>query len=123
MHGGRGRRAFTLRQRVKTWLKAEKWFYARFLVTWPLCATQVVDYLEDRALEVGCGRTTFRSFLGALAFIEAAGCVPEEARLSRSPIIENTVADLEVEVASGQVRERRVAHRYIAIVIVALEFQ
>jgi hypothetical protein len=29
-HGGRGRRASTLRQRVKTWLRAERWFFARY---------------------------------------------------------------------------------------------
>eukprot|EP00972_Heterocapsa_arctica_P051477 7571926-Heterocapsa_arctica.AAC.1 len=61
MHKGKGRRASTLRQRLKVWLRAERWLYACFQVGWPVRATQVVDYLETRALEEGCGRTTFRS--------------------------------------------------------------
>eukprot|EP00972_Heterocapsa_arctica_P047259 6972549-Heterocapsa_arctica.AAC.1 len=111
MHDGKGRRSSTPRQQLKVWLRAVFWLCSCYRVGWPGRATQVIDYHESRALEEGCGHTTFRSVLGAWSFIETAGGIAPELRLTSSPLIHYTIKDLEVELASGKVRGRRQAHR------------
>ena len=48
-----------------------------------------------------CGRTVPRSVLQALAFVEDKGGVPVGERISEDRVLQNHVADLEVELATG----------------------
>ena len=70
-----GRRARTLRQRVRDWKRARAWLDATGFTGFPSGRDGVgafLDYLEDRASEP-CARTVPGSAFLALSFFEKAG--------------------------------------------------
>ena len=72
-----GRRARTLRKRVRDWRKLCAWLSSAGLGFFPQGlggALNVLGYLEERALEP-CARTVPASILGALRFFEHCGGV------------------------------------------------
>ena len=93
-------RARTIRKRVREWTKAEAWFLRVLGTCWPTSASEVVDYLHDRA-EEPCARTVPASVLGALSFVEKAGGVPLEVRLSGDSLVVSTVESLTVSLSKG----------------------
>ena len=117
---GRGRRASTLRTRIREWRRLRDWMQKVHKRPWPTSAEQVVDLLEERALEP-CGRTCFTSCLTAVIFAEAAGEVPLNLRLSADPVLLNAVEDLELEAASLANTSRRQAPPTLPIIVLALE--
>ena len=109
-------RARTIRKRIREWVKAEAWFLRVVGAGWPSTAGDVVDYLHDRAGEP-CARTVPSSIVGALSFIEKAGCVPMEVRLSSDGLVISTMEYLTVALSRGTAPTKKSAMVLLGIVM------
>ncbi len=67
-----GRRASTLRARLREWRKYRTWLRALKQVDYPTKVTDLVDYLVDRA-EEPCTKSTLMAFRASLRFMENIG--------------------------------------------------
>ena len=95
-----GRRARTLRTRVRSWLQYSRWAAAGGIVVFPAGddgIVAVIAYLEERAGEP-CATTVPQEFLYALGFFEESGGVPEATRVSKSPVVARAVQDIGVSI-------------------------
>ena len=115
-----GRRHRTLRQRVRTFLKASDWFFAVFGLRFPATEAQVIDYMRDRADEP-CGKTCLRSFVSALAFIEKGGAVAPSDRLSARAAVQEALGEWTLEVVGSKGTTRRKANPLFVAMMVSLE--
>ena len=115
-----GRRLRTLRQRVRTFLKASTWFSILSAVKFPLSEAQVLDYMRDRADEP-CGRTCLRSFISSLAFIERGGAVPPQDRLSSRASVLEAMEEWTLEVSGPGGSARKKANPFFILIIISLE--
>ena len=97
---GRGRRATTLRKRVRDWRRMSRWLEGARGRGWPAIADDVLCYLEMRAAEP-CGRTCYTAALQALAFMEESGGMPVERRLSQNPLVRGAVDEMVLECAAA----------------------
>ena len=109
-------RARTIRKRIREWIKAEAWFLRVIGTCWPGSAGDVVDYLHDRAGEP-CARTVPSSILGALSFVEKAGGVPAEDRLSADYLVTSTMESLTVSLSRGAAPTKKSAMVLLGIVL------
>ena len=109
-------RARTIRKRLREWVKAEAWFLRVVGTCWPRSASDVVDYLHDRAGEP-CARTVPSSILGALSFIEKAGGVSFEDRLSADHLVASTMESLTVSLSKGTAPTKKSAMVLLGIVL------
>ncbi|CAE8658280.1 unnamed protein product, partial [Polarella glacialis] len=91
-------RSKTLRKKVRTWLVIENWLKATFGLERPTLASQMVDYIEDRATEP-CGRTAPATAIPALRYFEKVGEV--ECPMADSALLLSTVSRLEVQLATN----------------------
>ncbi len=66
-----GRRARTLRTRLRAWKAFSVWLGAAHNESWPSTWARLLDYAQVRADEP-CGRQTLLGFFGAVKFIEVA---------------------------------------------------
>ena len=94
----KGRRAFTLEGHVRTWRRVADWVQTVFGCRWP-SSDQFVAYLVARAAEP-CGRTVPTQCYKTLLFMEAAGEVAHEARISSHPAVLNTLEELKVSLSA-----------------------
>ena len=112
-------RARTIRKRIREWAKAEAWFLRVCGFCWPASAGEVVDYLHDRS-EEPCARTVPSSIIGALSFLEKAGGVPLESRLSGDGLVASTVEYLTVSLSRGAAPTKKAAMLLLGM-LMALE--
>ncbi|CAE8672430.1 unnamed protein product [Polarella glacialis] len=110
-------RAKTLRKKVRTWLVIENWLLATFGVGWPAYASQVVDYIEDRAAEP-CGKTVPATAISALRYFEKVGEVV--CPMADSALLLSTVSRLEVQLATNSAPTKK-APLYFLSLLVAME--
>lgn len=94
------RRARTLRQGVRSWEKFSIWLKLAKGVAWPNGPSDIIDYLEERALEP-CGPTIPGSLLMALQLVEAVGGVPRGERLGYDSMVLNVVQNLKKQLEVG----------------------
>lgn len=106
---GRGRRATTLRKRVRDWRRLSRWLEGARGRSWPATIDDVLCYLEMRAAEP-CGRTCYTATLQALSFMEESGGMPAERRLSQNPLVRGAVDEMVLECAAANPRARAKAH-------------
>mgnify|MGYP003333697518 CR=1 FL=1 len=92
----RGLRSKTLEQRVACWRPLRRYLLAHGEGPWPTSAEQLLDFLSLKARE-GAARTTLPSLLSSLRFLEEAGELPEQQRLSRHPAVCNAVRELALQ--------------------------
>ena len=112
------RRARTLRQTARTWVKVVEWLELVFGESWPTSASRIIDYLEERALE-GCGHTVPSSVLAALQLMESIGGVEREHRLGISPMLNNVVRSLSRQLGADAVPKRTAPMYTVAMVLAA----
>ena len=117
---GRGRRATTLRKRVRDWRRMSKWLEGARGRGWPATTDDVLCYLGMRAAEP-CGRTCFTAALQALAFMEESGGVQAERRLSQNPLVRRAVDEMVLERAAANPRARAKAHALPVRVLLSWE--
>jgi hypothetical protein len=118
-----GSRVGTLRIRVRTWQKVERWLAAAGVSCFPQGETGVtsfLSYLELRAQEP-CARTVPSTLLTTLSFFENCGGLPPADRVSAHPVVLRTVKDIEVSLDSGKGHLRRKAAQFPVMVVIALE--
>ena len=96
----KGRRASTLEGHVRTWRRVADWVQTVFGCHWP-SSDQFVAYLVARAAQP-CGKTVPAQCYKTLLFIEAAGEVAHEARISSHPAVLNTLEELKVSLSAGR---------------------
>ncbi|CAE7744931.1 unnamed protein product [Symbiodinium sp. CCMP2592] len=116
---GKGRRASTLRKHVKTWERVVAWVRSAFGVSWP-SADHFAAYLQARASEP-CGRSVPGSCLKTLMFMESAGEVPLDSKISRCPVIRNTMEELALVLGNQDLRGRRQANQLLVSQVKAFE--
>ena len=95
------------------------WCKLVYRVSFPTEAGQVAEYLSERGAEP-CSRTLPQALLASLAFIECGGGVLEPDRLSRNPILKNSVGELTSRLSAG-LWGRRKAPPPLLIMVVYLE--
>ena len=98
VRAAKGRRASTLEGHVRTWRRVADWVQAVFGCHWP-SSDQFVAYLVARAAEP-CGKTVPTQCYKTLLFMEAAGEVAHEARISSHPTVLNTLEELKVSLSA-----------------------
>ena len=120
-----GRRARTLRLRVRLWQRVRGWLRASGRCLRP-CGKQgvcdMIDYLEELA-KGQCSRTHLRAVITALNLFETTGSVKAEERIATNALVTSTVADLEWELGMGALRPRRKAPHYPVSIVAAFEDQ
>ena len=77
---GAGRRLSTLRNKVRIFLKLQKWMIATYQKPMPTRPVEILDYILDRGDEP-CGPSVPGTILSTLAFFEEVGGVVQSARL------------------------------------------
>ena len=112
----KGRRASTRKKHVKTWTLARMWLLLTFDRAWPLTAEDFVAYLLARAAEP-CARTVPASAQKAFLFVEVAGEVLVESRLSSSPAILNTIEELAITLGTITLQKRQAVQLPVSIVM------
>ncbi len=113
------RRARTLRQAARSWQKFHEWLKLAYGLCWPSSISQIIDYLEERALEP-CGHTVPGSLLGSLQLLESVGGQEREQRLGSSPVLVNVVRNLGKDLATGG-PPRKTAPIFTVAMILAAE--
>ncbi len=88
-----GRRASTLRARVRAWEKFQCWLRDARGVCQPTCVGDLVDYLLDRAAEP-CGRSVIRSTFDMMRFAEEMTGVSLGERFTESGVVKGVVKGL-----------------------------
>ena len=120
-HVGRGRRAATIRQRVRCWDRFAAWLWSRHGLMYPSSPHTLLEYLADLDDE-GCPASMFTSVQGAVNFIELAGAVPGADRIGVSELVSNAVMEYVACAAPGRrMRTRKQAERFLIKLVVALE--
>ena len=112
------RRARTLRQVARVWLKVTEWLSLAYAEVWPSSCSRIIDYMEERAYAEG-GHTMPGSVLSALQLMEAVGGVPPESRLGSSPMLNNVVKSLTKQLASDALPKKSAPLFTVAMVISA----
>lgn len=115
-----GRRATTLRKRVRDWRRARAYFLRALGRPWPLQVWEILEYVEARVSEP-CRKTTLRSFHSALSFMERAGGVRTSEGFASDPLVLGALEEAALTVAGGTVKPRRPATREPVLFTVARE--
>ena len=117
-----GRRAKTLRKRIRDFLRLRDWLVASGFFTFPngdLGIKAVLSYLV-RASEP-CARSVPRNILMGLGFMEIFGGTSKADRVSLSPLLLRVVEDIEVDIAQGRGRHHKVAPPLLPSILVSME--
>ena len=113
------RRARTLRQGVRSWERFAVWLNLAKGACWPRGPAEIIDYLEERALEP-CGPTIPASLLMALQMVESVGGVPKDERLGQNSMVMNVVRNLTQQLETGS-PPKRTAPIFTVATIISLE--
>ncbi len=88
-----GRRAATLRTRLRAWRAFGRWLNVSYQLGWPTHHTQLLEYCKVRAAEP-CGRGTIRGAIAAVAFVEKCGGYSGDHLLTKSPVFRESCKEL-----------------------------
>ena len=114
-----GRRASTLRARVRVYRKFLAWLRLRPTATLRYTSSDVISYLLSFA-DVDTGMSVPRAVVYAVGFMEKHAGWPEASRSCADPLVLGTAEMLEQRFAAHSAG-RGEARRYPALVIIALE--
>ena len=113
------RRAKTLRNRFRAWVRFRSWLVSAANRTWPRGIQDLVNYVEE-GMSFGCARTMPGELQAALVVLETAGRIAEPDQLSRDPTwlahLQSWKSDLD-----GQKVSRGSAKPYSVAILIALE--
>ena len=113
------RRSGTIRARVRTWSNVRRWLLTVNGRPWPSSAPEVLDYLDARMSEP-CGKSVPKAVAASLGFVERAGGVAEEDRISLNVSFLNAINDMSLE-AIGTGAAKKKAPRPTMQIMTALE--
>ena len=112
------KRARTIRQHCRKWLKVRSWLVEVVGIPFPTKLVHLTDYI-DHTLP-GCPPTHPRSTAAALHFMETAGAVPNAERLSDNPIWTRVIDSAAAKANTGK-DERKQAPSMITNMLLSLE--
>ena len=116
-----GRRARTLRTRLRAWRAFAKWLAVVHDERWPSSWVRVAEYANVRAGEP-CGRSTLRGIFLGVSFVEIAGGFSGEQSISAHILLKATARELEGRLtARAGGAEARKAGRPLVSQLAALE--
>jgi len=118
-----GRRASTLRRRVRTWRRVRSWLLASGYPVIPVGdvgAAHISEYLGELA-SGGCGATTPKYVRAALGFFASCGGIALSDRSSDHVLVAGTVKDLEREIEQRSGTEVKKAPHFPVRVLASLE--
>ena len=105
-----GRRARTLRKRVRDWEKVRRFLLGAYGRVWPVAIHELIDFVNT--LSAGENpRSSISSFMGALTFFERGGGVRGPRAFSEDPLLKAASEEAMVVMAAGRERPRRQAPR------------
>ena len=119
LRAAQGRRASTLRRRVRDWRKARRFFQLTLGRPWPTNEAAVLDYVEVCA-SAPSGKILVRDFMDALAFLERGGDVAEAVAFHKNTLLVTAVRDIKgagAEMPQGRGQAPRIPLR----IVIALE--
>ena len=114
------RRAKTLRSRCRAWNKISVWMQAVYGLKFPTSIVQMVDYVMD-IRKGGASRSFPGEVSAALSFMEKAGNVPPEERISTSPLWTAAIQKIQKELQLEFPAEVRKAPFYTRAMILSIE--
>ncbi len=88
-----GRRAATLRTRLRAWRAFGRWLSVTYQLDWPTHHIQLLEYCKVRAAEP-CGRSTLRGAIAAVAFVEKCGGYGGDDLLTKSSVFREACKEL-----------------------------
>ncbi len=94
-----GRRAQTIRTRLRAWKTFKRWLTITHGQSWPASWMAVLDYCRTRAAEP-CGRSTLLGIFGGIAFMEKAGGFSGELAHTTNPLFKEAARELCVGITS-----------------------
>ena len=105
-----GRRARTLRKRVRDWEKVRRFLLGAYGHVWPVAIHELIDFVN--ALSAGDNpRSAISSFMGALTFFEKGGGVRGPQAFAEDPLLKAASEEAMVAMTAGRERPRRQAPR------------
>ena len=105
-----GRRARTLRKRVRDWEKVRRFLLGAYGHVWPVAIHELIDFVN--ALSAGDNpRSAISSFMGALTFFERGGGVRGPQAFAEDPLLKAASEEAMVAMTAGRERPRRQAPR------------
>jgi len=111
-----GKRARTLRNRVRTWCKVRLWLSCVHQVQWPTGVVQMLDYLDDLA-RGRCGKSVPGSIAATLSFFEKAGGISMSKRISTDSIFTGAVEAITMEAQVGNTGAKKAPSLFISMII------
>ena len=94
------RRARTIRQHCRKWMKIRDWMMKVVGVPFPSKLVHLTDYINHTL--PGCPPTHPRSTAAALHFIETAGAIPTAERFSEHPIWVKVIESAVAQASNGK---------------------
>ena len=116
-----GRRANTLKQRVRVGEAMRRWLMTVRGRPWLRGCDDLIEYLECRAGEP-CGRTVPRTIVDTVALLEELGHFPLHSRFAHHPLCQGAVTEITQKlVSTSGVRLKRKAKMVPVMLIIAWE--
>ena len=112
------RRAKTLRNRYRAWAPVADWLQFTLGRVWPINASDLVQYLEERHDVQPMGKSVPRSILSSLTLLEQVGQVDPNSRLSEDDFLLNVVKSWESDL---DVNPRKVAQLMTVAMLLSSE--
>ena len=113
--------ARTLEQRISCWRPFRRWLLATHGLVWPLGPEPLLEYFKVRQTE-GAARSSYDSLLSALRFLEEAGEVAQEDKLSSHQNLTNSAKEAALQAAqTATTTPRGQAPQLPLALLVALE--
>ena len=90
----RGLRMRTIRQRVQSIERIQRWAISSLGRPWPANVNEMEDYLEDLATDEKRGASSFARAKFGIIYAEAAANIPAEARIGDAPALRLCIQEL-----------------------------
>ncbi len=94
-----GRRARTLRTRLRGWAAFARWLQVAHCETWPSSWTRVAEFLEIRAAEP-CSRAVVKHVFQGIKFIQDSGGFEGEAAVTEHKMLRRSLKELEARLGA-----------------------
>ena len=107
----------TIRVRLQRWARIRRWMVEVVGRPWPRSVVDLIDHLMDITTQEGATKTAPSQVAGAIAFMEKAGGVQPQQRLSTQQVWLSAVRDAEVRLQSGIALTKQAPRFSLAIVI------
>ena len=117
----RGLRMRTIRQRVLSLERIQRWSQCSLGKPWPTSNTEVEDYMHDLAAHPKRGTSSFARAKMAMVYAEAAADRPTEERLGESAALKLCIQELSLQTSARRKEPKREAKQFLTSMAGKLE--